>query len=141
MIKSLTTSNSFATSEVNSWQKKNIQTNSTSVKLIDAIVAQFHAALVDDELENSAFHMNEKLRDSFRKDNNAKDTKKKLALLELNNRNIQESLDQCEKEYEKIAPIVESSEDYSQTEKFQGFLDGLEKKNDLEVNFAQPNSY
>ena len=56
-------------------------------------------------------------------------------LLERNNKNIQESLERLEGEYDKIAPIVEEAEDYSQSEKFQSFLEGLEKRNDLEVNF------
>ena len=56
-----------------------------------------------------------------------------MALLERNNKNIQENLDQLERDYEKIASIVEVADDYSQTADFQSFIDGLEKKNDLEV--------
>ena len=54
-------------------------------------------------------------------------------MLERNNKNIQENLEQLERNYEKVAPIIEAADDYTQTPEFQSFLDGLEKKNDLEV--------
>lgn len=38
-----------------------------------------------------------------------------------------------EQDYEKVRPIVEESEEYSRSKKFKKFLDGLEKRNDLEV--------
>lgn len=79
-------------------------------------------------------YMNGRLMEAFGKEHNVKEEKKKIAHLERNNKNIQENLEQLEKEYDKVAPIIESAEEYSQTEKFISFLDGLEKKNDLEVN-------
>ena len=56
-----------------------------------------------------------------------------MALLERNNKNIQENLDQLERDYDKVAHIVEGAEVYADNADFQNFLDGLEKKNDLEV--------
>ena len=54
-------------------------------------------------------------------------------MLEKNNKNISETLEQMELDYERIRPIVEESEEYSHSKKFKKFIDGLEKRNDLEV--------
>ncbi len=55
-------------------------------------------------------------------------------ILDKNNKNIIETLEQMELDYERIRPIVEESEEYSRSKKFKRFLDRLEKRNDLEVD-------
>ena len=55
---------------------------------------------------------------------------------EKNHKNIIETLEHKELEYEKIRSIVEEAEDYPRAKKFKKFLDALEKRNDLEVTVA-----